>query len=137
MKCIRRIGERAEFAVVAGVEAVLLIADELGTELQQVPAPLPRQVVGVAEHIVDENLRRRVRAEAADTDADSAVHCDVLEAETGRLLRSARDADDVVAIESENAAGISARTAVEADAAIVGSERVYDRQARRCESSWC
>src|SRR5579859_2179037 len=59
-------------------------------------------------------------------DRCSACAVEVLRAETGGLLWVAGNADELVAGESEDAAGIGRDSVVEADAPIVGGEQVHD-----------
>ena len=60
---VARVVEIAQFAIVAGIEAVLLIAEKFAAELQQVTAMLPGEVVRISKDVVDENFRGRVGAE--------------------------------------------------------------------------
>ncbi len=93
---------------------------------------LPREVIRIPENVVDEYLRRWVGAEAAGIIIawrGRAAFYTVkrLQAETSCLLRIAGDANDLVAIQPEDTAGIGSIAAVKANASIICSELVHDR----------
>lgn len=90
---------------------------------------LPGEIVGISKDVVDEDFRRGVGAEDARIPIAScavAERAKVLRAEACRLLRIAGNSDKLVALESEDAAGISGNAVVEANAPIVGGERVHN-----------
>ena len=63
-------GEDAECAVVAGVVAILPVADRLAADLQKVLAPLPGQVVAIVQLVVDRAADGGAGADAAEAVAE-------------------------------------------------------------------
>ncbi len=126
-----RVGEISQFTVIAWIEAVLLIAEKSAAKLQQMAAMLPGEVIRISENIVDEYLRRWVGAEAAGIIIawrGRAAFYTVkrLQAETSCLLRIAGDANDLIAVEPEDAAGICGIATVKANASIICSELIHN-----------
>src|SRR6202041_415623 len=117
---------------IAWIEAVLLIAKESGTKLQQMVAMLKGEVIRISENIVDEYFRCRVGAEAAGIVVawrrraafDTVKR---LQAEARCQLGIAGDTNDLIAGKPEDAAGICRIATIKANASIVCGELIHNR----------